>query len=73
MCIAVPGKIIALEEEYAQVDIMGNRVRVFIATVPGAVPGDYVMVHAGYALQKVDEAEAKKTLVLLKEMYGHVA
>jgi len=73
MCIAVPGKIIILEGEYAQVDVMGNRVKVLITTVPDAAVGDYVMVHAGYALQKIDADEAKKTLALLEEMYGHDA
>ncbi len=68
MCIAVPGKIISLEGDFAEVDILGNRVRVFVRLVPGVIVGDYVMVHAGYALQRVDEAEAQITLDLLKEM-----
>lgn len=71
MCIAVPGQIVSLEGDYAQVDILGNRVRTFIRLVPAAAVGDYVMIHAGCALQIIDAAEAAKTLALIKEMASY--
>ncbi len=68
MCLALPGIILSLDGDYAMVDINGNIFRVFIQLLPDAKPGDYVMVHAGYALQFVSEQEARITLDILKEM-----
>ena len=68
MCLALPGIILSIDGDYAMVDINGNTFRVYIQLLPEAQPGDYVMVHAGYALQFVSEEEAKITLDLLKEM-----
>jgi hydrogenase expression/formation protein HypC len=68
MCLALPGRILSIEGDYAMVDINGNTFRVFIQLLPEAQPGDYVLVHAGYALQFVSEAEAQITLDILKEM-----
>ncbi len=68
MCLALPGKIVSITGDYAEVDINGNLFRAYISMLPEAKPGDYVMVHAGYALQFMSEEEAKITLDILKEM-----
>lgn len=70
MCLAVPARVAGIQGKYADVDIQGNRRKVAISLVPGVQVGDYVLVHAGYALQVVDEQEARETLRLLKELYG---
>lgn len=70
MCLAIPARVVKVDGKYAEVDIYGNRRRIGIALVPGVEAGDYVLVHAGYALHKVDEAEALETLRLLAEIYG---
>jgi hydrogenase expression/formation protein HypC len=54
----------------ATVELGGVRQRVSTALVEGVAPGDYVVVHVGYALARLDEAEAQKTLRLLSEMEG---
>ena len=70
MCIAFPGKILSIDEDnFAIVDIGGTRREVCLDLVDEAVTlGDYVISHAGYAMQKVDEESAKEKLDLLKEL-----
>ena len=65
MCLAIPAKIVELRGgDQAVVDLGGVRKEVSLALVEGAAPGDYVIVHVGYALQKVDPLEAARTLAL---------
>jgi hydrogenase expression/formation protein HypC len=65
MCLAIPAKIVELRGgDQAVIDLGGVRKEVSLALVEGAVPGDYVIVHVGYALQKVDPLEAARTLAL---------
>jgi hydrogenase expression/formation protein HypC len=69
MCLAIPARVTTIEEgSLATVDIMGVTRRVSLDLVPEAVEGDYVLVHAGFALQIVDEEFAKETLDLLKTL-----
>ncbi|HEX3010824.1 MAG TPA: HypC/HybG/HupF family hydrogenase formation chaperone [Syntrophomonadaceae bacterium] len=69
MCLAVPGKIVKINDELmADVDF-GNLVRpVSLMIVPDALVGDWVLVHAGFALQVLNEEIAKETLDLIKEL-----
>jgi hydrogenase expression/formation protein HypC len=65
MCLAIPAKVVQLREgDQALVDLAGVRKEVSLALVEGVRPGDYVIVHVGYALQKLDTREAEKTLAL---------
>jgi hydrogenase assembly chaperone HypC/HupF len=63
MCLAVPGQVLELSSEHglrtARVDFGGVRKRVCVETVPDAGPGDWILVHAGFALQILDEAAAQ--------------
>jgi len=69
MCLAVPLRIVSIENLVATVDLHGVRTGVSLLLLPEkAEAGDYVLVHAGFALQKLDEEAAKETLDLLKEM-----
>ena len=74
MCLAVPGKIIDIQEDpdptlrRARVDFGGIRKEVSLAFTPEAASGDYVLVHVGFALNVVDESEARKIFEYLKEM-----
>ena len=69
MCLAIPAKVIELyDQESALVDIGGVQKRVNISLLPGLQEGEYVIVHVGYALSKLDEQEATKTLALFAEM-----
>ncbi|HEY8394174.1 MAG TPA: HypC/HybG/HupF family hydrogenase formation chaperone [Thermaerobacter sp.] len=62
MCVGIPGKVIERDEYTAIVDVMGSRVQVGIILVPDVQAGDYVLVHAGQALQIVDEESARASL-----------
>ena len=69
MCLAIPARVTAIEENHmATVDIMGVTRRVSLDLVPEAVVGDFVLVHAGFALQVVDEEFANETLEILKTL-----
>ena len=68
MCLAVPVRIVSIDEREAETEIAGVRRRVSIALTPEAKVGDYVLLHTGYAIGVVDEAEAEETLKLLEEI-----
>lgn len=67
MCVAYPGKILSIEGKHAQVDFTGSQVRVNISMVE-VKPGDYVLVHAGMAIQRVETEEAEAWVDLFKEI-----
>ena len=68
MCLAVPVKITSVNGDQADVDIGGVSRTVSIALTPEAKVGDYVLLHTGYAINVLDEAEAKETLSILERM-----
>ncbi len=68
MCLAIPARIVELEDDRAMVDAMGNRFRAKTTLLPDAKLGDVVLVHAGFAIARVDEEEAKKTWELFAEI-----
>jgi hydrogenase expression/formation protein HypC len=66
MCLAVPAEIIALEPpDRAIVSVGGIRKRIDVALVDDPKPGEFVILHVGYALARIDEAEARRTLELM--------
>lgn len=67
MCLAIPGKILELKGKEAIVDFGGVKRKVRIDMVE-AKAGEYVIVHAGYAIETLCEAEAKETLRILEDM-----
>ena len=68
MCLAVPVRIVSIEGDEAETEIAGVRRRVSIALTPEAKLGDYVLLHTGYAIGVIDEAEAQETLKILEEI-----
>jgi len=68
MCVAVPGKIIEKQGGMATVEVEGNRIRADVSMVPEAEVGDYVMLHAGFAISRYTLKEAEETLALLREI-----
>ena len=68
MCLAVPGKIIDLQDMLATVEISGVTRKISIMLLPESQVGDFVLVHAGFAIQIIDEEEVRKTLELFKEL-----
>ncbi|HON58113.1 MAG TPA: HypC/HybG/HupF family hydrogenase formation chaperone [Smithella sp.] len=73
MCIGFPGKILSIDENnYAVIDISGTRREVCLDIIDEPVGvGDYVISHAGYAIHKIDEADAREKLNFLQELIDH--
>ena len=72
MCLGIPGKVTEVRDEaglrMGRVDFGGVRKEACLAYTPDVQPGDYVIVHVGFAISKVDEAEALRTLEILGQM-----
>ena len=68
MCLAVPGKIIELDGATARVDFGGITREANVSLVPEAAVDSYVLVHAGFAIQVLNESEAEETLSLFRQM-----
>jgi hydrogenase expression/formation protein HypC len=72
MCLAIPGEVLSIADRdglpEADVRFGGVRRRICIACTPDVRPGDYVLAHAGFALERVDEEEARLTLEMLREL-----
>ena len=65
MCLAIPVKVVEMRDgDQAMVDVGGVRKEISLALVDGIAVGDYVILHVGYAIQKLDPEEAEKTLAL---------
>ncbi len=67
MCLAVPGKILSIEGSSAKVDILGTTKETSLMLLGGARVGNYVLIHAGFAIEFIDEARARDTLKLMDE------
>lgn len=69
MCLAIPAKVVELTEgQMASVDIGGVKKTISVSLVDGVKVGDYVIIHTGFALSKLDPEEAEQTLELFAEM-----
>jgi hydrogenase expression/formation protein HypC len=71
MCLAIPGKIIEIvdaENQIAKVDVGGVRRNINIGMIDDTKVGDYVLIHVGFAMTKIDEQQAEETLRVLKEI-----
>lgn len=69
MCLAVPAKVTAIRGDIADIDIEGITATADLAVLSDVKVGDYVMVHAGLAIHKYDEAEALANLELIRELF----
>ena len=73
MCLGIPGQVVEVvdaEDHLAKVDVSGVRrvISIRLLTEQGIAPGDWVLVHVGFAMAKIDEAEAQVTLDQVKKM-----
>jgi hydrogenase expression/formation protein HypC len=70
MCLAVPAKVLECDEPsaVALADVHGNQVRISTALVPEAGVGDWVLVHAGFAIQRLEPGEVEDTWAALREL-----
>lgn len=67
MCLAIPSKIIQIKDNIGTIDVDGVKRKTSLLLLEDAEVGDYVIVHAGFAIQKIDEQAAMESLKLLKE------
>jgi len=68
MCLAVPMRVISIDGEMARCEIDGVRREASLMMVDGVEPGDYVIIHAGFAIQKLDVEDAEETLRVFREL-----
>jgi len=68
MCLSIPGKVVSIENEIATVSVGGSEVQAGLQLLDDVRIGDYVLVHSGFALQKISEEEAARTLELIREL-----
>ncbi len=72
MCLAIPSKIVKIENNMGTIDVAGARRKVSLLLLEDAIVGDYVIVHAGFALHKIDESAANEALKILREAVSRV-
>lgn len=72
MCLSLPARVLTVEGDMAEVSMGGAVFRAGLQMVEDVRPGDYVLLHAGFAIEKMKEEEALETLRLLDEMDGLV-
>jgi hydrogenase expression/formation protein HypC len=72
MCLAIPARVINVEDDMGTIDLDGTRRRVSLLLQDDVKVGDYVIVHAGFVIHKIDEAEAEASLKLLREAAARV-
>jgi hydrogenase expression/formation protein HypC len=70
MCLSIPARIKERAGTHGRVEFEGNTVDVDLTLVPDARAGDYVLVHAGFAIEQYDAEEAEETLSMLREALG---
>jgi hydrogenase expression/formation protein HypC len=71
MCLAIPVKLVSIEGDEARGTLGAAEIRVGLALVPEAKAGDFVLVHAGFALEVISEEEARKTFEIVRDLVEH--
>lgn len=70
MCLGIPGRIIEISGLNAKVDVAGVRKDINMRLLDGARVGDYVIVHAGFAIERLDEGKAAETISMIEKVIG---
>jgi hydrogenase expression/formation protein HypC len=73
MCLAVPGRIVACDADQAMADLHGNRVPVSILFAPDVTVGDWVLIHAGFVIQRLEAEAARRSWALLADLVENEA
>jgi hydrogenase expression/formation protein HypC len=68
MCLSIPAKIVSIDGDMAEVSAGGSIFKAGLHMIENAKVGDYILLHAGFAIQKISQEEAAETLKILKEM-----
>ena len=68
MCLSVPGKIVEILNDEAMASVGGTLVKIGLQLLEDVQLNDYVLIHAGFGIQKIDEKEAEETLKIIREM-----
>ena len=68
MCLSIPVRIVSIEGSMAEVSAGGTIFKAGLQMIEDVKPGDYILLHAGFAIQKISEKDAAETLQILKEM-----
>ena len=68
MCLAVPARLVECRDDAAVADLHGNRVNISTMLVPAAKIGDWVLLHAGFAIQLISEQEAQATFAIINDI-----
>ncbi|MCX6330557.1 MAG: HypC/HybG/HupF family hydrogenase formation chaperone [Bacteroidia bacterium] len=68
MCLSIPAKIVSIDGSMAEVSVGGSLFKAGLHMIENAKVGDYILLHAGFAIQKISEEEAAETLKILKEI-----
>ena len=68
MCLSIPAKVLSVEGNMARASVGGAIVNASLHLVDDVIPGDYILIHTGFALQKISEEEALETMRLFEEL-----
>jgi hydrogenase expression/formation protein HypC len=68
MCLSIPARIVSINGKMAEVSAGGSIFKAGLHMIEDAKPGDYILLHAGFAIQKISEKEAAETLRIIEEM-----
>ena len=68
MCLSIPGEVLEVNGDMARVSVGGTIYETSLQLVEDVKPGDYILLHTGFAIQKMDREEALKTLELFREL-----
>ncbi len=72
MCLAVPAQLVDQQGQEALADLHGNRLRINTVLVPEAQIGDWVLIHAGFAIQRLNEQDATRTWAVLEDLQDRI-
>ena len=68
MCLAIPGQVVDVRDSTATIDMMGVRRDISLSLTPSAQIGDWVLVHAGFAIEVIDAEQAEETIEIVREL-----
>ena len=68
MCLSIPGEVLSVHGDEALVSVDGVKMRISLLLLTGIKPGDFVLIHSGFAIQTLDQYEAEETLGIIRHM-----
>ncbi|MBW6496857.1 MAG: HypC/HybG/HupF family hydrogenase formation chaperone [Bacteroidales bacterium] len=68
MCLSIPAEVLAMQGDEAEVSVNGNRLKISLMVLKNVKPGDFVLIHSGFAIEIINRDEAEKTLEIARLM-----